>query len=141
MTRGGLHAKGPEWVMSKSGFLSRRGTTNCIVASSDIFRTKVPSRRWTAGTCLHKFLVSRDCCLRTSVGGDCPLANHYLRTLTTWHCSHSLAAAAAIDRYVLPAGPTAANPPYTAAAGEWDRRTDTALRVHTVYGMLCGQCQ
>ena len=33
----------------------------------------------------------------------------YLRTLTTWHCSHSPAAAAAIDRYLLPAGPTAAN--------------------------------
>ena len=26
-----------------------------------------------------------------------------------WHCPHSPAAAAAIDRYLLPAGPTAAN--------------------------------
>ena len=33
----------------------------------------------------------------------------YLRTLTTRHCSHSPAAAAIIDRYLLPAGPTAAN--------------------------------
>jgi len=31
------------------------------------------------------------------------------RTLTTWHCPRSLAAAAAIDRYLLLAGPTAAN--------------------------------
>jgi len=30
-------------------------------------------------------------------------------TLTTWHCPQSPAAAAAIDRYLLPAGPTAAN--------------------------------
>ena len=32
---------------------------------------------------------------------------------------------AAYDRYLLPAGPTAANPSHAAAAGEWDRRTDT----------------
>ena len=33
-----------------------------------------------------------------------------LRTLTTWHCPHSLdAAAAAMDHYLLPAGLTAAN--------------------------------
>ena len=31
---------------------------------------------------------------------------------------------AAIDRYLLPAGPTAANLPHAAAAGEWDRQTD-----------------
>ena len=30
---------------------------------------------------------------------------------------------AAIDRYILPAGITAANPPHAAAAVEWDRRT------------------
>ena len=29
---------------------------------------------------------------------------NYLRTLTTWHCPHSPAAIAAIDRYLLPAG-------------------------------------
>ena len=33
----------------------------------------------------------------------------YLRTLTKWHCPHSPTAAAALDRYLLPAGPTAAN--------------------------------
>ena len=32
-----------------------------------------------------------------------------LCTLTTWHCPHSHAAAAVIDRYLLLAGPTAAN--------------------------------
>jgi len=32
---------------------------------------------------------------------------------------------AAYDRYLLPAGPTAANPSHAAAAGEWDRRTGT----------------
>jgi len=31
---------------------------------------------------------------------------------------------AAIDQYLLPAGPTAANPPHAAAVGEWDRQTD-----------------
>jgi len=48
----------------------------------------------------------------------------YLRTLTTWHCPHSPAAAAAIDRYLLPAGPTAANLQQRRAATGWDRRTD-----------------
>jgi len=32
---------------------------------------------------------------------------------------------AAIDQYLLPAGPTAANPPHAAAVGKWDRQTDT----------------
>ena len=31
---------------------------------------------------------------------------------------------AAIDRYFIPAAPTAENPPHAAVAGEWDRRTD-----------------
>jgi len=31
---------------------------------------------------------------------------------------------AAIDRYLLPVWLTAANPPYAAAADEWDRQTD-----------------
>jgi len=34
---------------------------------------------------------------------------------------------AAIDRYLLFAGPTAANPQQRSSAGEWDIRTDTAL--------------
>jgi len=33
---------------------------------------------------------------------------------------------AAIDRHLLLTGPTAANPPHAAAAGEWDRQMDTA---------------
>jgi len=39
----------------------------------------------------------------------------FLRTLTTWHCPHSLLSAgrAAVDRYILPVEPTAA----PAAAG------------------------
>jgi len=60
-----------------------------------------------------------------------------LHTLKTWHCPHMLLRAvlrrgccccvdrASIDRYLLPAGPTAANPPHAAAAGEWDKRTDS----------------
>ena len=42
----------------------------------------------------------------------------YLCTLTTWHYPHSHAADAAIDGYLLPAGPTAANPSHAAAAVE-----------------------
>ena len=52
----------------------------------------------------------------------------YLHTLTMWHCPHipqHAAAAAAIDRYLLPVGPTAANLQQQAHAGT-DRR-------------LCGQ--
>ena len=33
----------------------------------------------------------------------------YLPRMTTWHCPHLPAAAAAIDRYLLPVEPTAAN--------------------------------
>jgi len=44
--------------------------------------------------------------------------------LTTWYCQYLPAAAAEINQYLLPAGPTAANPPQAAAAGEWNRRTD-----------------
>ena len=68
------------------------------------------------------------------------LLSHYkqvfLRQLTTWHCPHSAPHAAAearlllgtgraaIDRHLLPAGPTAANPQQRRAAAEWDRRTN-----------------
>ena len=60
----------------------------------------------------------------------------FLRQLTTWHCPHSAPHAAAearlllgtgraaIDRHLLPAGPTAANPQQRRAAAEWDRRTN-----------------
>jgi len=56
----------------------------------------------------------------------------FLRTLTTWHYPYSSAARraavrrAAIDRYLLPAGPTAANPlcGFAAVGPCWDRQTD-----------------
>ena len=55
----------------------------------------------------------------------------FLRQLTTWHCRGAAAAdrrptsRAAIDRYLLVAEPTAANPPQRrAAAAGWNRRTD-----------------
>jgi len=55
----------------------------------------------------------------------------FLRTLKTWHYPHLLLRAVLRPRvalapavYLLPAGPTAANPPHAAAAGELDRRTD-----------------
>ena len=57
-------------------------------------------------------------------------------------CLHSPATAAAISRYLLPAGPTAANPPHATAVGEWDRQTDGHCTVlQTAPCKLCGQCQ
>jgi len=53
-------------------------------------------------------------------------------------------AAAAIDRYLLPAAPTAANPPHKVVAGEWDRQPDghrIATVAQTLLRILCGQCQ
>jgi len=66
---------------------------------------------------------------------DCLVSNKpvfsFIRELTTRHCSHLLLNAvllsavvlrrlsdAAVDRYLLPAGPTAANPPQRRAAAE-----------------------
>ena len=40
-------------------------------------------------------------------------------------------AAAAIDRYLLPARPTAANPPHAGAGCEWDRQTDHTVLFHS----------
>jgi len=37
---------------------------------------------------------------------------------------------AAIDRYLLPAGPTAANPPHAAAAGNWDSGWTDTVPLH-----------
>jgi len=48
----------------------------------------------------------------------------YLRTLTTWHCPHSPAAAASIDRYLLSVWPTAANLQQRRAAAGWERQTN-----------------
>ena len=63
----------------------------------------------------------------------------FLRQLTTWYCSHSPAAdtvwplltanCAAIDRYLLLAGPTAANPLQLHAVAGWDREADRHLTV------------
>ena len=83
------------------------------------------------------------CCMRASVSGLMALlvlwffSIKYIHsfkqvclqlTLTTRHCSHLLLSAgrAAVDRYLLAAGPTAANPPRRrAAAGDGaDGRTD-----------------
>ena len=56
--------------------------------------------------------------------------------LPTWHCPHLLLnavlgrrccwapAAAAVDRYLPPAGRSAANPSHPAAVDRWDRRAD-----------------
>jgi len=54
-----------------------------------------------------------------------------------WHCPppHA-AAAAATARYLLPAGRTAANPPHTAAAGEWDKQMDRQTDRRTPYRFI-----
>ena len=89
----------------------------------------------------------------------------FLRQLTTWHCSHLLPnavllcavmqrrpTAAAVDRYRLPSGPAAANPPYAAVAvARWnrkggqltDKRTESDRQTDTVplqrpCRILCG---
>jgi len=80
---------------------------------------------------------------------------HPIRQLTTWHCPHSGccapccgAAAATIDRYLLAAGPTAANPPQRRAAasdgtnGQTDGRTDgRQLHRRCMLRILWRQCQ
>ena len=71
----------------------------------------------------------------------------FLRTLTTRHCSQLLPpnavllrrpAAAAIDGYLLPAGPAAANPPQRrAAVDRCDRQWDGHLpRAVSIMGLL-----
>ena len=49
----------------------------------------------------------------------------FLRQLTTWHCSQLLLSAgrATIDRYLLAAGPTVANPPHAWSIDGTDRGT------------------
>jgi len=51
---------------------------------------------------------------------------------------------AAIDRYLLPARPTATNPLHTATAGKWDRqmnRRTTTVLLHRPYFAYYAQCQ
>ena len=56
-------------------------------------------------------------------------------------CCCAPSPAAAIDRYLLPAGPAAANPPHAAAAVDrWDRQTDS-VPLHTPCRILCEQCR
>jgi len=73
-----------------------------------------------------------------------------LRQLTTYHCPHLLlrAGRAAIDRYLLAAGPTAANPPQWRVAAAWwdgqtDSQTDGQADARQLYRpcILYGQCQ
>jgi len=66
-------------------------------------------------------------CLRIDIVSNRTSLFSFLRQLSTWHCSRLLLSAgrAAIDRYLLTAGPTAANPHQRSAAGKrWNRRTD-----------------
>jgi len=49
------------------------------------------------------------------------------RAVATCCCG---AGRATIDRYLLPAGLTAANPPHAAAAGEWNRQIDRHTDEH-----------
>ena len=58
--------------------------------------------------------------------------------LTAWHCPLPHAASAAVSRFLLPASPTAANPPHAAAAGECDRQMDGQTDGHCIisYSLL-----
>ena len=50
-------------------------------------------------------------------------------TLPAFAAKRRAAAPAAVDRCVLSAGRSAANPPHAAAAGEWDRQMDGHRKV------------
>jgi len=77
----------------------------------------------------------------------------FLRQQITWHCSHLLLnaillrhlAAITVDRYLLSAGPTAANPPqWHAVVDRWERQTpyryiDPAAYYATVSITVCVQ--
>jgi len=68
----------------------------------------------------------------------------HLRTLTTWHCPHSPAAATAIDTF-CPPGPQqqTCNSGFAAVDLCWDRQMDgrTPYRFTDLLYILCGQCQ
>jgi len=65
-----------------------------------------------------------------------PVSVQLLRMLTTWHCPirPPIAGRAAIDRYFLPAGPTAANLQQRPDGQTYGRTDDrcTDLAVHTI---------
>ena len=110
----------------------------CMIKKTKQIRWATPCRKKNQDAQLLIIMTA------IQVGGQ--LLRRPTYTLTTWHCPHSPAATAAIDRYllVLPAGPTAANPPHAAAAGEWDRQTDgrTPYRfIDPAPHSLCEQCQ
>ena len=76
---------------------------------------------------------------------------NFLRQLTTWHyarlplravlrrgcCWPPARRRAAIDRYLLADGPTAANPQQLYAAAAWDRRTDRWRRYAAIQAGHC----
>jgi len=68
-------------------------------------------------------LTLRDAAKNKSVFG-------YLRTLTTWHCPHSPATAAAIDRYLLPNGHTAVHLQRVCCRGPMLGQTDRLTDKH-----------
>ena len=77
----------------------------------------------------------------------------FLCQQTTLHCSRLLLNAVLLrhpvatttDRYLLPTGPTAANPPQQhAGVDRWDRQTDRQVDrvlLHRPCHILCEQCQ
>ena len=83
---------------------------------------------------ISKFLKVDTDCMMTSWRRLNGSVSSFLHQLTTWHCSKLLLSAsrAALDQYLLPAGPTAANPPHPAAAiDRWDRQTDRQTLPHS----------
>jgi len=74
---------------------------------------------------------SQDFCLEGATSGSDLLTTSTSAsyTSTMWRCSQLSSSRAEIDRYLLPAGPTAANPPHAGAAvDKWDRQTDGRTR-------------
>ena len=65
-------------------------------------------------------------------GCVCVSVFSYLRTQKTWHCLSQHDTAAATDRYLPPAWPTAANLLHSAAVSKWDRRTGTETARQTI---------
>ena len=85
---------------------------------------------------LRRETNSRTSSIRKPIGYSNLQAISLVYRLPTWHCPHLLLnavlgrrccwapAAAAVDRYLPPAGRSAANPSHPAAVDRWDRRAD-----------------
>ena len=105
-----------EWVAEWRQVLGcRQVDRSCLPAAVSILTTPKHSR-----------YMDPESCTRTNINKS---VFSYLRRLkrgTTCGvcCWAPCSGRAAIDRYLLPTGPTAANPPHAAAAGEWNRQTD-----------------